>query len=133
MLQKEVVARMAAEPGTPDYGRLSVMLQAKFAVRRLFVVPPGAFSPAPQVDSAVARLVPLHDRKPPIADEALFARIVAAAFAQRRKTLRNSLSMFADEATLASATIDPKARGETLSVADFVRLANRLAATARSS
>jgi len=132
MLQREVVARMTADPGTPDYGRLTVMLQAKFAIRRLFVVPPGAFSPAPQVDSAVARLTPLHAEKPRIADEALFARIVAAAFAQRRKTLRNSLSMLADEATLAAVAIDPKARGETLAVADFVRLANRLAATPRS-
>jgi len=132
MLQKEVVARMTAEPATPDYGRLTVMLQAKFSIRRLFVVPPGAFSPAPQVDSAVARLLPLRAAKPSIADEALFARIVAAAFAQRRKTLRNSLSAFADEAALASAAIDPKARGETLAVADFVRLANRLAGADRS-
>ncbi len=131
MLQKEVVARMTAEPRTPDYGRLTVMLQARFAIRRLFVVPPGAFSPAPQVDSAVARLVPLHTAKPDIIDEALFARIVAAAFAQRRKTLRNALSAFADEAALACAAIDPKARGETLAVADFVRLANRLASASR--
>ena len=130
MLQKEVVARMTAEPATPDYGRLTVMLQSKFAIRRLFVVPPGAFSPAPQVDSAVARLVPLHATKPGIADEPLFARIVAAAFAQRRKTLRNALSAFADEAELRASDIDPKARGETLAVADFVRLANRLACAA---
>jgi 16S rRNA (adenine1518-N6/adenine1519-N6)-dimethyltransferase len=129
MLQKEVVARMTAEPGTPDYGRLSVMLQSKFAIRRLFVVPPGAFSPAPQVDSAVAQLVPLHGAKPAIADEPLFVRVVAAAFAQRRKTLRNSLSALADEAALRAAAIDPKARGETLAVADFVRLANTLAGT----
>jgi 16S rRNA (adenine1518-N6/adenine1519-N6)-dimethyltransferase len=127
MLQKEVVARMTAEPATPDYGRLTVMLQAKFSIRRLFVVPPGAFSPAPQVDSAVARLVPLHAAKPVIADEALFGRVVAAAFAQRRKTLRNALSCVADEAALHAAGIDPRARGETLSVDDFVRLANALA------
>ncbi len=132
MLQKEVVARMTAEPATPDYGRLTVMLQSKFAIRRLFVVPPGAFSPAPQVDSALARLVPLHAAKPAIADERLFARIVAAAFAQRRKTLRNALSAFADETALRSAAIDPRARGETLSVADFVRLANRLARDAQT-
>lgn len=127
MLQREVVARMTAEPATPDYGRLTVMLQAKFSIRRLFVVPPGAFSPAPQVDSALARLVPLHAAKPAIDDESLFARVVAAAFAQRRKTLRNALSCLADEAALRAADIDPKMRGETLSIDDFVRLANALA------
>ena len=128
MLQKEVVARMTAAPGTPDYGRLTVMLQARFAVRRLFVVPPGAFSPAPKVDSAVARLVPLREARPAIADETLFARVVAAAFAQRRKTLKNALAGVCGEGALRNAAIDPAARGETLAVADFVRLANALAA-----
>lgn len=127
MLQREVVARMTAEPGTPDYGRLTVMLQAKFRVTRLFVVPPGAFRPAPQVDSAVARLVPLRAAKPAIVDEILFGKIVAAAFGQRRKTLRNALSALCDEAAVRGADIDPMARGETLAVADFARLANRLA------
>ena len=129
MLQREVVARMTAQPATPDYGRLSVMLQAKFVVRRLFVVPPGAFQPAPKVDSAIARLVPLGPAKPVIADEAMFARIVAAAFGQRRKTMRNALASICDAAALTAAGIDPGARGETLSVADFVRLANALART----
>jgi 16S rRNA (adenine1518-N6/adenine1519-N6)-dimethyltransferase len=133
MLQREVVARMTAEPATPDYGRLTVMLQARFAVRRLFVVPPGAFSPAPKVDSAVARLVPLREARPVIADEALFARAVAAAFAQRRKTLRNALSAVCDERALRAAAIDPAARGETLAVADFVRLANMLAGGGEAS
>ena len=128
MLQREVVARMTAAPATPDYGRLSVMLQADFRVSRLFVVPPGAFQPAPNVDSAIARLVPLGVAKPRIADPALFSRVVAAAFGQRRKTLRNALSALCDAATLSAAGLDPGARGETLSVADFVRLANRLAA-----
>jgi len=126
MLQREVVARMTASPGTPDYGRLSVMLQARFRVTRLFTVPPGAFRPAPNVESAVARLVPLDDDRPPITDEALFARIVAAAFGQRRKTLRNALSAVCDDAALRASAIDPGARGETLSVGDFVRLANSL-------
>ncbi len=97
---------------------------------RLFVVPPGAFRPAPKVESAIARLVPLGAAKPALADEALFARVVAAAFAQRRKTMRNALSALADAPALARAGIDPAARGETLAVADFVRLANTLAATA---
>jgi 16S rRNA (adenine1518-N6/adenine1519-N6)-dimethyltransferase len=127
MLQREVVARMTAEPATPDYGRLTVMLQARFRVMRLFTVPAGAFRPAPGVESAVARLVPLREARPVIADAALFARVVAAAFGQRRKTLRNALAPIAGEAELRAAAVDPGARGETLSVADFVRLGNALA------
>jgi 16S rRNA (adenine1518-N6/adenine1519-N6)-dimethyltransferase len=130
MLQREVVARMTAQPATVDYGRLTVMLQARFRIARLFTVPAGAFRPAPKVESAVARLVPLGAARPAIADEALFARIVAAAFGQRRKTLRNALSAICDEKALRAAGIDPAARGETLSVADFVRLANALSETA---
>jgi len=130
MLQREVVARMTAVPGTPDYGRLTVMLQTRFRVSRLFTVPAGAFRPAPKVESAVARLMPLREDRPRIVDEALFARIVAAAFGQRRKTLRNALSTLVDETSLRAAGIDPAARGETLSVDDFVRLANHAAASA---
>jgi 16S rRNA (adenine1518-N6/adenine1519-N6)-dimethyltransferase len=127
MLQREVVARMTAQPGTADYGRLTVMLQVKFVIRRLFVVPPGAFRPAPKIDSAVARLVPLGAAKPSISDPELFARVVAAAFGQRRKTLRNALSSLCDEAALRRIGIDPGVRGETLPVAEFVRVANALA------
>lgn len=127
MLQKEVVARMTADPGTADYGRLTVMLQVRFSITRLFIVPPGAFRPAPKVESAVARLVPLGDAKPVIADEALFARVVGAAFMQRRKTLRNALSALGDVQVIESAAVDPGARGETLSVADFVRLTEAIA------
>jgi 16S rRNA (adenine1518-N6/adenine1519-N6)-dimethyltransferase len=128
MLQREVVARMTAQPATADYGRLTVMLQSRFAITRLFTVPPGAFRPAPAVESAVARLVPLRDHRPRIVDEALFARIVAAAFGQRRKTLRNALRGIADDALMRDADIDPALRGETLRVDDFARLANRLSA-----
>jgi 16S rRNA (adenine1518-N6/adenine1519-N6)-dimethyltransferase len=133
MLQREVVERMVAAPATPEYGRLSVMLQVRFRLERLFVVPPGAFRPAPKVDSAVVRLVPLREGKPRIADEALFEQVVAAAFGQRRKTLRNALRTLASEDQIRGASIDPGARGETLSVSDFVRLANliRLSASAR--
>ena len=127
MLQKEVVARMTAQPATPDYGRLTVMLQATFRMARLFVIPPGAFRPAPKVDSAFVRLVPLGADKPLIADKALFARIVAAAFGQRRKTLRNALASICNEAPMRALGIDPGARGETLAVSDYVRLANTLA------
>lgn len=127
MLQKEVVERMAAAPATRQYGRLSVMLQARFAVERLFVVPAGAFRPAPKVESAVARLVPLGAAGLQIADAALFGRIVAAAFGQRRKTLRNALKTWVTVPELEREGIAPGARGETLSVADYVRLANALA------
>jgi 16S rRNA (adenine1518-N6/adenine1519-N6)-dimethyltransferase len=127
MLQREVVQRMAAAPVSPDYGRLSVMLQVRFKVERLFTVPAGAFRPPPKVESALARLVPLGAARPALADPALFAQIVAAAFGQRRKTMRNAVKPFADEAALEAVDIAPGARGETLAVADFVRLANALA------
>jgi 16S rRNA (adenine1518-N6/adenine1519-N6)-dimethyltransferase len=128
MLQKEVVDRMVASPATPQYGRLSITLQVRFRIERLFTVPAGAFRPAPKVESAVARLTPLHDRRPRLLDDRLFAEIVAAAFGQRRKTLRNALKSLATEAQLERAGIAPGARGETLAVADFVRLANSLSA-----
>jgi len=131
MLQKEVVQRMAAAPATPEYGRLSVMLQARFAIERLFVLRPGAFRPAPKVESAVVRLKPLREARPSLLDEALFGRVVAAAFAQRRKTMRNALKGFATEDQLERVGIAPSARGETLSVADFARLANSLAQPGR--
>ncbi|MBK6805547.1 MAG: 16S rRNA (adenine(1518)-N(6)/adenine(1519)-N(6))-dimethyltransferase RsmA [Betaproteobacteria bacterium] len=124
MLQKEVVARMTAEPATPEYGRLTVMLQVTFAIERLFTVPPGAFRPPPTVDSAVARLVPLGSAAPRITDPARFARIVAAAFGQRRKTLRNALADVVPAAAFDAANVDPQRRGETLSVAEFVALAD---------
>lgn len=126
MLQREVVQRMAAAPATPEYGRLTVMLQTRFRIERLFTVPPGAFRPVPKVDSAVARLTPLGAAKPEIVDEALFAAVVAAAFGQRRKTLRNALQRWATPGALESAGVAPGARGETLAVGDFVRLANAL-------
>ena len=103
----------------PPFGRLG-----------LFVVPAGAFRPAPKVDSAVVRLVPLASARPHIADTALFGRVVSAAFGQRRKTLSNALSAICDEGALRLAGINTGARGETLSIAEFVRLANALAARA---
>jgi 16S rRNA (adenine1518-N6/adenine1519-N6)-dimethyltransferase len=126
MLQKEVVDRMVAKPSTPDYGRLSVMLQVRFRIDRLFNVPAGAFRPPPKVESAVARLAPLLGVRPQLADEDLFAKIVAAAFGQRRKTLRNALKTLATEDQLQAAGIGPGARGETLGISDFVRLTNVL-------
>jgi 16S rRNA (adenine1518-N6/adenine1519-N6)-dimethyltransferase len=124
MLQKEVVMRMVAAPGTAEYGRLSVMLQYRFHMERLFDVPPGAFRPAPKVTSSIVRMTPLPAGTFNAHDETRFARIVAAAFAQRRKTLRNTLRDFLDETTLAALGFDPGLRGERLSVADFVTIAN---------
>ncbi|MBB5876964.1 MULTISPECIES: 16S rRNA (adenine(1518)-N(6)/adenine(1519)-N(6))-dimethyltransferase RsmA [Xanthomonas] len=124
MLQKEVVDRMAADPGSKVYGRLSVMLQAYCEVTSLFVVPPGAFRPPPKVDSAVVRLVPRPPQTVGIADPKRFADVVRAAFGQRRKTLRNALNGVCDAAQFEAAGVRPDARAEQLEVADFVRLAN---------
>ena len=128
MLQKEVVERMAAPPGSKVYGRLSVMLQAYCTVTPLFTVPPGAFRPAPKVDSAVVRLVPRAAGSAGIGDHGRFAAIVRAAFGQRRKTLRNALAGVLKPAAIVAAGLDPGARAEQLSVADFVLLAGLEAA-----
>ena len=124
MLQKEVVDRMVAAPDTEAYGRLSVMLQYRFAMRRLFDVPPGAFTPPPKVDSAIVRLVPLPPERPMARDDARFAALVTAGFGQRRKTLGNTLKPFMPAEAILAQGIDPKRRGETLSVADFIALAD---------
>ena len=124
MLQKEVVDRMVAAPATADYGRLSVMLQYRFAMEALIRVPPGAFTPPPRVDSSVVRMAPLPGTRPMARDEARFERLVAAAFSQRRKTLRNAARGIADESAFARAGVDPGRRGETLSVEEFIALAD---------
>ena len=124
MLQKEVVDRMAAGPGSKVYGRLSVMLQAYCRVVPLFKVPPGAFSPPPKVDSAVVRMVPRAPSEIGVADPKRFAHVVRAAFGQRRKTLRNALQGVADTAMIEAAGLRPDARAEQIDVAGFVRLAN---------
>jgi len=126
MLQKEVVDRMAAEPGSKVYGRLSVMLQAYCRVTPLFTVPPGAFRPPPKVDSAVVRLVPRDPATIEVRDPAKFEAVVRDAFGQRRKTLRNALSQQCDAAAIEAAGVRPDARAEQIAVADFVRLANSL-------
>jgi 16S rRNA (adenine1518-N6/adenine1519-N6)-dimethyltransferase len=127
MLQKEVVDRLCAEPGGRTYGRLSVMVQTWCGAERLLTIGPGAFTPPPRVDSAVVRLRPHRPARYPLATPELHGRIVAAAFAQRRKTLRNSLRGLVDPAMLTRTGIDPGARAETLSVGDYARLANALA------
>ena len=130
MLQKEVVMRMVAEPGTEEYGRLSVMLQYRFRMGRLFDVPPGAFRPAPKVMSSIVRMVPRPPAECGAADQALLGRIVTAAFGQRRKTLRNTLKDFLGEADFIALGLDPGLRGEKLDVAAFVGIANHLASRA---
>ncbi len=124
MLQKEVVDRMVAAPSTSDYGRLSVMLQYRFAMDRLFLVPPGAFRPPPKVDSAIVRMIPLGAQSLQPRDEECFAQVVAAGFSQRRKTIRNTLSKWLNEADFASLAIDPGLRAENLSVTDFIHIAD---------
>jgi 16S rRNA (adenine1518-N6/adenine1519-N6)-dimethyltransferase len=119
MLQKEVVERMVAAPSTPDYGRLSVMLQCRFEMEQLFLVPPESFHPVPKVMSAVVRLIP--HRRPVISQdrEKLFANIVSAAFSQRRKTLRNALRHYLTSEDYSEIEIEPGQRAENLSVAQF--------------
>ena len=121
MLQKEVVDRMLASPGGPDNGRLSIMLQVRFAMERLLEVPPEAFKPAPKVDSAVVRLRPLARASLPPDAEELFAQVVAAAFSQRRKMLRNTWRDLFGADDFAALGVAPTARAEELGVADFVR------------
>ncbi len=124
MLQKEVVARMAAAPATPDYGRLSVMLQYRWQVEPLFDVPPTVFRPQPKVWSTVVRLSPML--RADLRDIGMFRRIVEAAFSKRRKTLRNSLRDLVLVEDFVACDIDAGRRAETLSVADFASLANQV-------
>ena len=126
MLQKEVVERMVAQPGGGEYGRLSVMLQYRFDMEKVLDVGPEAFYPQPKVDSAVVRMAPRAVIQPAPLDEAVFARVVMTAFSQRRKTLRNTLRGTMDDADFVALAIDADARAQTLSVSDFVGLANRV-------
>ena len=126
MLQKEVVERLVADPGTSDFGRLTVMLQYRFVIDWLFDVPPECFAPAPKVDSAVVRLIPRPRHELTVRDEARFAAVVSAAFGQRRKMLRNNLKGILGDDGFVALGIAPTARAEELSVADYLRIANSL-------
>jgi len=126
MLQNEVVERMVAEPSTPAYGRLSVMLQYRFLLEKLFDVPPGSFRPVPKVDSAIVRMIPLRVSEIAVRNEKLFAEIVRAAFGQRRKTLRNTLRSYLNEGDFEKLGIDAQLRAENLAVKDFARVGNYL-------
>ncbi|HEX5362658.1 MAG TPA: 16S rRNA (adenine(1518)-N(6)/adenine(1519)-N(6))-dimethyltransferase RsmA [Gallionella sp.] len=126
MLQNEVVERMVAEHSTPAYGRLSVMLQYRFYMEKLLDVPPESFRPAPKVDSAIVRMIPLPRADIAVKNEKLYAQIVSAAFGQRRKTLRNTLRDHLNEEDFARLGINSQLRAENLSVDDFIKVANYL-------
>jgi 16S rRNA (adenine1518-N6/adenine1519-N6)-dimethyltransferase len=140
MLQREVADRLAAPPGSRDYGVLSVLLGHRATVRRILTLPPGAFRPAPKVHSAVVTLR-FHDPDPPVRDERAFADVVNAVFTRRRKTLANALLAYSGTrdgegggsptAVLRAAGIDGSRRPETLSVAEFARLADACSSESR--
>ena len=129
MLQLEVVERMVAKPSTAEYGRLSVALQARFRMKKLFNVSKGAFRPPPKVESAVVRMEPLEE--PPALENTRFDDLLRGAFSSRRKQLRNALPLAA--ADFATLGIDPRARPENLSPADYVRIAQHLGSGESSS
>lgn len=123
MLQREVVDRLAAQPGTKEWGRLGVMAQFHCEIEKLFEVPPEAFFPPPKVQSAVVRLTPRAINPWPHCDRTRLATVVARAFAQRRKTLKNSLKGFLEASDLKAHGIDLSTRAETLTLDQFVTLA----------
>ncbi len=124
MLQKEVVERMVAEPGSKAFGRLSVMLQWRYHMELMFVVPPDAFDPPPRVDSAIVRMIPLAQPLP--CDGEKLEQVVQKAFSQRRKVIRNCLAGMADEQQLIAAGIDPQLRPEAIAMEQYVALTNLL-------
>lgn len=128
MLQREVVERMVAPPGGKSYGRLSVMLQWRYAMELRFIVPPTAFDPPPRVESAIVRMVPIA--APLACRQQALEQVVLKAFSQRRKVIRNCLAGLFTEADLIDAGIDPQTRPETVGLAQYVALANRLPDTA---
>lgn len=124
MLQLEMANRICAEPNNKTYGRLSVMLQQRFACEKLFKVPSGAFNPSPKVDSAIVQLIPHGRADYDVNDTQHFAMLVKAAYAQRRKTIRNNLKGLISAEQLVKLGFDPTKRAENLSVKDFVKLSN---------
>jgi len=129
MLQKEVVDRIVAPPGSKAYGRLGVMLGYYCQAEQLFIVRPGAFSPAPKVDSAIVRLLPHAVPPVQVNDIKQLAWLVNRVFSQRRKMLRHSLKGYLDETQLRELAIEPTERPEQLDLSDFARLANAITET----
>jgi 16S rRNA (adenine1518-N6/adenine1519-N6)-dimethyltransferase len=130
MLQNEVVERMVAEPGTKAFGRLSVMLQYRYVIDKLLDVPPESFQPPPKVDSAIVRMIPYAPHELAAVDMALFGELVTAAFSQRRKMLRNTLSAYRDKVDFEALGFDLARRAEDVPVDEYVRVAQTLAAKA---
>ncbi len=126
MLQKEVVERLAAQPGENHYGRLGIMAQYYCQVEKLFIVPPGAFNPAPKVDSAIVRLIPYTTLPIQAKSADLLADVVRTGFSQRRKTLRNNMKGWITGEQLEALGIDPGLRPERLSLAEFVAIADAI-------
>ena len=126
MLQKEVVERIAAEVGSHDYGRLTVMLQLYFHVYPLFTVAPHCFRPAPKVESAIIRLTPKPELDIDISEHDQFEALVRQAFSQRRKTLKNTLKGVCDAEQMLAAGIDPGKRPQQLGISDFIKLFRQL-------
>lgn len=126
MLQKEVVDRICAEPGSKVFGRLSVMVQLHYRTEKLFEVPPECFRPSPKVHSAVLRLIPDPATQALVIDRNHLLSLIRQAFSQRRKTLRNTLKARFSAHEIAAAGIDPGTRAESLAVSDYIRLSNYL-------
>lgn len=124
MLQREVVERMVARPSSSEYGRLSVMIQYRFELDPIMIIPPQAFRPAPKVESAIVRMTPFAHLPHRARDEAWLGRIVTAAFSQRRKTLRNALKAYLKADDFRQLGIDAARRPQELAVSEFVRLAD---------
>jgi 16S rRNA (adenine1518-N6/adenine1519-N6)-dimethyltransferase len=124
MLQKEVVQRMVAAPGSKEYGRLSVMLQWRYQMDLLFIVPPTAFDPPPKVESAIVRMLPLSE--PLDCDQHNLEQVVTKAFSQRRKVIRNCMAGMFTENDLINAGINPQTRPETVALDQYVNLARTL-------
>jgi 16S rRNA (adenine1518-N6/adenine1519-N6)-dimethyltransferase len=131
MLQNEVVERMVAEPGTKAFSRLSVMLQYRYVIDKLLDVPPESFQPPPKVDSAIVRMIPYAPHELAKVDMALFGELVTAAFSQRRKMLRNTLSAYRDKVDFEALGFDLARRAEDVPVDEYVSVAQALAAHAR--
>jgi 16S rRNA (adenine1518-N6/adenine1519-N6)-dimethyltransferase len=130
MLQNEVVERMVAEPGSKAFGRLSVMLQYRYVIDKLIDVPPEAFEPAPKVDSAIVRMIPYAPHELAPVDAGVLGEVVTAAFSQRRKMLRNTLSGYRDAVDFDALGFDLARRAEDVAVDEYVRVAQIIAARA---
>jgi 16S rRNA (adenine1518-N6/adenine1519-N6)-dimethyltransferase len=129
MLQKEVVDRMVASEGSKTYGRLSVMLQARYDMERRLIVPPGAFTPAPKVDSAIVSMWPKPVDRLQVVNWRALSELVTAAFATRRKMIRNNLAAYLDRLDLDAAGLQDTVRAEDISVEQYITLANQLNST----